>query len=271
MNQLYKTTSFPPISSAEAEPSNILSHSSNDPLPPSTFELIPSLCQLSPLSFSPHLHCILGRSRYVPTEDEDPKGGIVADDCRNFQSDTIVNPPEVSETIEKDEVIPSRARDDTQNSEPGSLEYSDGEGGKVEEIVVSESNEEEVDELNSSEYGGLLMVGMLVNTDLGGYYEKITDDMDMVDDTAPMDMDGDMLEAMMDDRLPVEETELPQGNVAMDEIPVKMNVNGETCLFSQAAIAELHLLRENVHLREVMSVKGHFYFCLADTKPPPKV
>jgi hypothetical protein len=32
-------------------------------------------------------------------------------------------------------------------------------------------------------------------------------------------------------------------------IPVEMEIDGETCLFSQAAIAELHLLRENTRLR----------------------
>jgi hypothetical protein len=136
------------------------------------------------------------------------------------------------------------------NQAPSSLEYSDGEGGKGKGRVTSEmDDEEEVDELNSSKYEGLSMAGMMVNADSGGYYEKGTDDMDMADDTAQMNMDDGMVEAAMDVEL-LEEAMEPMGaETVEDEIPMEMEVDGETCLFSRAAIAELHLLRENVHLR----------------------
>jgi hypothetical protein len=140
--------------------------------------------------------------------------------------------------------------DNNWNQAPSSLVYPDGEGGKAKDIVVSEGDkEEEVDELNSSEYEGLSMVGMLVNTDMGGYYEKGPDNMDVADNRNWMDVDNEMSEADMDNVLPEEGTNVLGAEMTEDEILVKMEVDGETCLFSWAAIAELHLLRENTCLR----------------------
>jgi hypothetical protein len=72
--------------------------------------------------------------------------------------------------------------------------------------------------------------------------------MEIADDTASMDMSDGMSEVAMGDGWLEKEME-PLGHVILeDEIPVEMEVNGEMCLFSWAAIAELHLLRENAHL-----------------------
>jgi hypothetical protein len=116
-------------------------------------------------------------------------------------------------------------------------------------VISEEDDEEEVDELNSSKYEGLSIVGMHVNADSGGYYEVSPDAMDMADDTVPMDIDVGMSETVMDDGLPEEGMNILGVEMMEDEIPVKMEVNGETCLFSWAVIAELHLLRENTRLQ----------------------
>jgi hypothetical protein len=109
----------------------------------------------------------------------------------------------------------------------------DGEGGKDKGMVTSETeNEEEVDELNSSEYEGLLMGGMLVNMDMGGYYEEVVDTIEVTDDTAQLDMDDRMSETDMDEDIPERKTENLGGEMMEDEIPVEMEIDGEMCLFS---------------------------------------
>jgi hypothetical protein len=130
------------------------------------------------------------------------------------------------------------------------LKYSDGEGIPSAKIVVSEDdNEEEVEELNLSEYEGLSIVGMRMNVDSGGYYEVSLDAMDVTDDTAQMDMDDRISEKDRNEVLLEQKTENMGAEIMEDEIPVEMEIDGETCLFSREAIAELHLLRENVRLR----------------------
>jgi hypothetical protein len=128
---------------------------------------------------------------------------------------------------------------DDDNQAPSSLEYLDGEDGKANEMVISEEDdEEEVDELDSSEYEGLSMVGMLVNTDSGGYYEKDTEDMDVADETVSLDMNVGMAEDAMDNGLLEGQMRFSRTEIVEAEIPVEMEVDGEMHLFSQAAIAE---------------------------------
>jgi hypothetical protein len=258
MNQIYKSTSIPHATTTEAASSNIPSQLSDGSLHSSAPEPNVLLCPPSPFSFSPRLHRILGRSRYIPAEDEDPKGDEIGVELRNNRSDLVVTPHETSNMVNSGKVdtgiIDGGDHEETHNccvdnQVPSFLEYSDGESGKVKEmLVLDEDDEEEFDELNPSDYEGLSMSGMLVNTDSGGYYEKNTDDMDVADDTASLDMDVGMSAAAMDDELLEDRTDMLGVEVTEDEIPVEMEVNGETCLFSQAAIAELHLLRENARL-----------------------
>jgi hypothetical protein len=253
MNQIYKSSSNPPLIPVEALLFNTSVPPSNDPLPSSPSGPVASMCQSSPFSFSPRLHRILDRSQYIPTGDEALKDDNLDDGRGNDWSDLrgtpIGNMPADNSGTASSGVHEGSDHEEThdyydKNQAPSSLEYSDGENGKAKEIVMlDEDDEEEVDELNSSEYEGFLMAGMLVNTDLGGYYEKNTDD------TASMDIDVGMSAAAMDDELPDDRMGVLGIEMTEDEILVEMEVNGETCLFSQAAIAELHLLRENTHLR----------------------
>jgi hypothetical protein len=203
---------------------------------------------------------MLGWSWYIHTGDEDLKGEEVRGKIGNNWSNSIVNPPEKINIVNSGkantgvtdggDAHEGNRDDDDENQAPSFLEYSDGEGEKDKVIVMSETeDEEEVDELNSSEYEGLSMAGMLINTDSGRYYEIDIDAMDMVDEVVPMDMDVGISEAAMDDGLPEEEMGPIELKTLKDEIPVEMEIDGETCLFSQAAIAELHLLRENARLR----------------------
>jgi hypothetical protein len=257
MNQLYKTPSVPQVST-ELESSTMSPQIPIDPLP-STSNPATSLCPPSPFSFSPRLHHILGRSRYVPTENEDPRNEGILEGRDNYRSDLtgtpIGNVPADNSGTASIGVQEGSGHEEThdyydENQAPSLLEYSDGETGQTKEMVVSDKDdEEEVDELNLSEYEGFLMAGMLVNTDSGGYYEKNVDDMDVADDTASMDMDVGMSAAAMDDELLEDRMGVFGIKMAEDEIPVEMEVDGETCLFSRAAIAELHLLRENARLR----------------------
>jgi hypothetical protein len=254
MKQLYKMPSIPQIST-EVEPSNTSTPHLSDPIPNSPSFPVTSLHQSSPFSFSPHLHHIRSRSRYIPNEDDDPKVDNVDDGRENDQSDLPVSSLDnMTANNFGNAVTGVSDRDDREedgseyggNNAPSSLEYSDGEGGRKSKMVVSDDEEEEVDELNSSEYKGLSMAGMMVNTDSGGYYER---DMDMADDTAQIDMDDGLPEVDMDEDLPEREVENLGGEMMEDEIPVEMEVDGETCLFSRAALAELSLLRENARLR----------------------
>jgi hypothetical protein len=253
-------TSIPQVTPTEVEPSNMSAQSPID-LIPSTSSPITSLHQPSPFSFSPCLHHILGRSRYIPTEDKDPKDEGVLKGCENYQSNLMVTPLDTlnSQTVNNSVHADTgtiggndhegSCDDYDKNQAPSSLEYSDGEGGKSKGMVTSEvEDKEEVDELNLSEYEGLSIAGMLMNMDSGGYYKMDADNMDMADEVAPMDIDVGISEAVMDDGLP-EETGPIGAETLEDEIPVKMEVNGEMCLFSWAVIAELHLLRENACLR----------------------
>jgi hypothetical protein len=269
MNQLYKTPSIP--HTTEVEPSTLSTQSPIDPIPSSS-NPVTSLHPPSPFSFSPCLHCILGRSRYVPTEDEDPKDEGILEGCENYQSDSMVTPlatlnsQTVNNSVHSDNGMmgdndPEGCRDDeNRNQTPSSLEYSDGEKGKANEMVISEEDDEEVDELDSSEYEGHSMVGMMVNMDSGGYYEKDVEDVVIADDNVPTDMGDGMPEADMDEDLPERKTENLGGEMVADEIPVEMEVDGDTCLFSRTVIAELHLLRENVRLRgeEIDEELGEF-------------
>jgi hypothetical protein len=268
MNQLYKTPSVPQVST-DVEPSTMSPQIPIDPLP-STSNPATSLHPPSPFSFSPRLHRILGRSQYVPTEDKDPRNEGILEGRDNYRSDSMVTPLTMLNSQSVNNSVHAEtgaigdddhegSRDDyDHNQAPSSLEYSDGEKGKTNEMVISEEeDEEEVDELDSSEYEGLSMVGMMVNTDSGGYYEN---NMDVADDTAQMGMDDGLPEADMDEDLPERETENLGGEMMEDEIPVEMEVDGETCLFSQAALAELYLLRENARLRgeEIDEEPGEF-------------
>jgi hypothetical protein len=273
MNQLYKTTSIPQVTPASAGPSDILSNSSNDLLPPSTSEIVPSLCQPSPFSFSPHLHRILGWPQYVHTKDKDLKGGEVGNEHENFWSNSMVKPPEAldSKVVNNSENVGNsvseggnheeNCNDYDKNQVPNFLEYSGDKVDKAAEIVVSEGNDkEEVDELNLIKYESLSMVEMWVNANSDGYYKLSPDVIDVVDDTAQIDVDNRMSEAVVDEDFARDKTEISKNGSVIDKILVKMEVDGETCLFSWAAIAELHLLQENVRLRgeEIDEELGEF-------------
>jgi hypothetical protein len=256
MNRLYKTPSVPQVST-EVEPSTMSTQIPIDPLP-STSNSVTSLRPPSPFSFSPRLHCILGRSRYVPTEDEDPKNKGIPEERENYRSNSMATPLAISisqtvnNPIHSDPGImvdndPERSGDDEDgNQAPSSLEYSDGEKGKANEMVISEEDEEEeVDELDSSEYEGLSMVGMMVNTDSGGYYEEDAEDVVMAYDNAPTDMDDGMSEADKDDGMPTHS----EGDIPEDEIPAELDVDGETWLFSQSALSELRARLQDARAR----------------------
>jgi hypothetical protein len=260
MKLLYPAVTTPQDASIEISSSVGQGDSSIDPLQSSASEFALPLRSSSPFSFSPCLHRMLGRSRYIHTGDEGLKGEEVKGKIGNNRSDSLVNPSEKTNNVTPGEAntgvtdggdIHERdLDDDDKNQALSSLEYSDGEGGNVNKMVTSETeNEEEVDELNSSEYEGLSMGGMLVNTDTGGYYEEVAENMDVTDDTAQLDMGNGIPEADVDEDLLEMETGNLRGEMMEDENPVEMEVDGETCLFSREAIAELHLLWENARLR----------------------
>jgi hypothetical protein len=213
MNRLYKTSFLLTVVLDEVEIPDASPTSLDNALHPSSSVPIPSLLQASPFSFSPRLHRILGRSRYVPNEEEDPVDEGQGNDRSDLRKTPIGNVPADNSGTASNGVQEGSDHEEThdyhdENQAPSPLEYSDGENDKATEMVVSDKDdEEEVDELNSSEYEGFSMTGMLVNTDSGGYYEEVADTMDVTEDTAQMDLDDRLSEKGMDEELPERKTE----------------------------------------------------------------